>query len=285
MSARPPVLMWFRRDLRLSDNPALAAACEDGGPVIPVFVLDPETEALGAAPLWRLERSIASLAAALAARGSRLVLRRGPALETLRALAAESGARTAHWSRLYAPDTVARDRAVKAGLSQDGIDARSHPGHLLHEPWEPETKTGGHFRVYTPFWNAVGPREIPPPLAEPARLPAPERWPDGAALEDWKLGARMRRGAEVVARHAVVGEAAARDRLAAFVENRLGAYAEDRNRPDLDATSRLSENLTYGEISPRQVWAAVARAEAGGRRRRASRPSARNWCGASSPGT
>ncbi len=264
MSARPPVLMWFRRDLRLADNPALVAACEGGGSVIPVFVLDPETEALGAASRWRLGRSVAALAAALEARGSRLILRRGPARETLLALASETGAMAAHWSRLYAPDTVTRDRAVKAELSADGIDARSHPGHLLHEPWTTETKTGGHFRVYTPFWNALGPREVGAPLAEPALLPAPERWPDSAVLEDWRLGADMRRGAEVVARHAVVGEAAARDRLAAFVEHRLGAYAEDRNRPDLDATSRLSENLTHGEISPRQIWAAVARAEDAG---------------------
>jgi deoxyribodipyrimidine photo-lyase len=255
-----PTLVWLRRDLRLADHPALTAAVADGGPVVHVFVLDPETEALGAAPTWRLGLSIADLKARLEAMGSGLVLRRGPALETLRALVAETGARTVRWTRLYAPEWRARDEAVKAGLKADGVAAVSHPGHLIREPWEAETKAGGFFKVFTPYWRAVGPLGAPDPLPAPARLPAPGAWPRSDALADWRMGARMDRGAAVVAGHIRVGEAAARDRLDAFVAGPVRDYAAARDRPDLPATSRLSENLTYGEISPRTVWAAGARA-------------------------
>ena len=124
----PPVLVWFRRDLRLADHPALTAALATGAPVIPVFVLDPETEALGAAAKWRLGRSLADLAARLQGRGSALTLRRGPALETLRALVAETGAAAVHWSRLYASDWVARDKAVKEGLRADGLAVENPRG-------------------------------------------------------------------------------------------------------------------------------------------------------------
>jgi deoxyribodipyrimidine photo-lyase len=259
-----PTLLWLRRDLRLADHPALTAAVADGGPVIPVFVLDPETEAAGAAPRWRLGLSAADLARRLEARGSRLLFRRGPAPDVLTALAAETGARRVRWSRLHAPAWVARDTAVKAALVAAGVEACSHPGHLLHEPWVPRTASGGHFKVYSPFWRAFAGLDVAPALPEPARLPAPEVWPDSERLEDWRLGAAMDRGAAVVARFVRVGEEAARARLDAFLANAVARYAADRDRPDLDGTSRLSENLTYGEISPRVLWHAGSRALAEG---------------------
>ncbi len=260
MSDARPTLFWFRRDLRLSDHPGLTAAAQAGGPVIPVFVLDPETEALGAAPKWRLGLSVADLRRRLRAIGSDLILRRGPALAVLQDLAAETGAGAVHWTRLYTPATVARDKAVKAGLASAGLASVSHPGHLLHEPWAVETQAGGFFKVYSPFWRAVAPRDVPAPLAAIGRLPAPERWPASEALENWRLGAAMNRGAEVVGRFARVGEAAAQERLDEFLAEPVAEYAAQRNRPDLNATSRLSENLTYGEISPRTVWHGGVRA-------------------------
>jgi deoxyribodipyrimidine photo-lyase len=255
-----PTLLWLRRDLRLADHPALTAAVADGGPVIPVFVLDPETEALGAAARWRLGLSVADLGRRLAASGSRLILRRGPAAATLAALAAETGARRARWSRLYAPAWVARDTAVKSALTAAGVAAESHPGHLLRDPWAVETAAGGPFKVYTPFWRATAGLGAPEALPEPGRIPAPAAWPVSDALADWRLGAAMNRGAAVVARFARVGEAAARHRLEAFAAERLAAYAADRDRPDRPGTSRLSENLTYGEIAPAALWRAGARA-------------------------
>jgi deoxyribodipyrimidine photo-lyase len=262
MSDTRPRIFWFRRDLRLGDNPGLQAAAE-GGPVLPVFVLDPETEAQGAAPLWRLGLSVERLARELKAAGSRLVLRRGAALETLRALVRETGAEAVHWTRYYTPESVARDKGVKAGLEADGVAARSHAGLLLHEPWDVETKAGGPFRVYSPFWRAVAARAVREPVAAP-KLAAPQAWPASDRIEDWDLGRRMNRGAAVVAGHLAVGEAAARDRLAAFLDGPVASYKQDRDRPDLPATSLLSENLTYGEISPATVWHAGERARAEG---------------------
>ncbi|PTE20614.1 deoxyribodipyrimidine photolyase, partial [Cereibacter changlensis JA139] len=255
-----PLLLWFRRDLRLADHPMLAAALDSGRPLLPVFILDPETEAIGAAAKWRLGEGIATFARALEALGSRLVLRRGPALEVLQALARETGAEGVRWSRLYDPASVARDRQVKAALRAGGLSAESHAGHLLHEPWEVQTGQGGFYKVYTPYWNAVRQRPVADALPAAKRLPAPAQWPESDRLEDWRMGASMQRGAAVVARYASVGEAAAQARLRGFLDARLERYAEARDLPGVEATSRLSEHLTYGEITPRAIWHAGMRA-------------------------
>ncbi|MFN5828047.1 MAG: deoxyribodipyrimidine photo-lyase, partial [Rhodobacterales bacterium] len=153
MTDPAPLILWFRRDLRLDDHPMLAAAAASGRPLIPLFILDPETKGQGAAALWRLGLAVASFAGTLERIGSRLILRRGPAPEVLDALIAETGAGAVHWTRAYDPPSRARDTAVKAALRARGVQAQSHPGPLLHEPWTVETGEGGHFRVYTPFWR------------------------------------------------------------------------------------------------------------------------------------
>jgi deoxyribodipyrimidine photo-lyase len=260
----PPHLLWVRRDLRLSDHPALQAALAAGGPVIPVFILDPETEALGAAPLWRLGLAIAAFDRALRARGSRLILRRGGAEAVLARLVDEAGAAGVHWSRTYDPAGIARDTQVKAALKAMGRGAVSHPGHVLFEPWEVATGQGGMYRVFTPFWRAVADRDPGPLIAGPDRIPAPAGWPDSDDLPGWNLAARMQRGASIVSRFQRVGEDAALDRLTQFITGSIDAYASDRNRPDLDATSGLSENLAWGEIAPRRLWHAALRAESHG---------------------
>jgi len=260
MAETSPILLWFRRDLRLSDHPALAAAAATGRPVIPVFLLDEVVETLGAAPKWRLGLGVEHFAGRLAGIGSRLVLRRGRALDALRALAAETGAGAVWWTRLYDPAARTRDEAAKAGLKALGLEARSFPGHVLHEPWAVETGQGGFYRVYTPYWRAVRDRDPGGPLPAPARLAAPASWPESDDLAAWRLGAAMRRGAAVVARHVNVGEDAAQARLAEFVARRIDRYAEARDFPAERGTSRLSENLACGEISVRACWHAGRRA-------------------------
>jgi deoxyribodipyrimidine photo-lyase len=249
-----PLILWFRRDLRLDDHPMLAAAAASGRPLIPVFILDPETQGQGAAALWRLGLAVASFAGTLERIGSRLILRRGPALEVLDALIAETGAGAVHWTRAYDPLSRARDTAVKAALRARGVQAQSHPGPLLHEPWTVETGEGGHFRVYTPFWRAVRDRAVPLPAKAPQHLAAPAAWPASDRLEDWHLDAAMNRGAAVVAPHQAVGEAAARARLDRFLAGPIDLYRTARDFPGGENTSRLSENLTYGEIGPRSIW-------------------------------
>lgn len=260
MTEKSPILMWFRRDLRLGDHEALSAACASGRPVVPVFLHDEITQAHGAAPLMRLGQSVASLAKDLDAKGSRLILRKGDALSLLRALIAETGATSVYWSRMYDPTSRKRDEEVKAALKADGIDARSFSGQVLFEPWTVETGTGGFYRVYSPMWKAVKDRDVPASLPEPSTIPGPTNWPKSESLEAWDLSAGMRRGASIVAAWQCVGEQAALDRLAAFVETRIDNYKAMRDFPAEDSTSQLSENLTYGEISPRVIWHAGQRA-------------------------
>jgi deoxyribodipyrimidine photo-lyase len=250
-----PTLLWLRRDLRVADHPGWEAALALGGPVIPVFVLDPVIErTYGAAPRWRLERALEAHAEALAARGSRLVLRRGPALEALRALVAETGAGRVVWSRQYEREARARDTEVKAALKADGVEAVSVNSALLFEPWTVETTEGSYYKVYTPFWKAVRGAELAEPLPAPSDLAPPEDWPASDRLGDWQLGRAMNRGAEVVARHAIVGEDAAWERFRRFRDEAIGRYKADRDRLDLDATSRMSQALSFGEISARALW-------------------------------
>ena len=260
MPDQNPTILWLRRDLRLSDNPALIAACEDGGPVFPLFIHDDSVASLGAAPKWRLGLSLAALARDLEARGSRLILRRGPAREVLASLVEETGARAVHWSRLYDAQAIARDSEIKTMLKARGIDAVSHNGHLLFEPWTVQTGSGGYYKVYSPMWRAVKDREVAEPQAAPQHLPAPETWPASDRLDDWHMGAGMARGAAVCRPYQCVGETAAQERLGAFVTERIGAYGTARDRPGEAGTSNLSENLTYGEISARQCWHAGLRA-------------------------
>lgn len=256
-------IYWVRRDFRLTDNPALVAACESGA-VVPVFICDEVVQGHGAAPKWRLGLGVEAFAEVLRAVGSKLILRRGNALPTLRAVIADVGANAVHWNRLYDPDSRKRDEAVKAALKDDGIDAVSHKGHVLFEPWTVETKTGGFYKVYTPFWKTVRDRSPGEALSAPT-IPVPDSWPASDDLQDWHLGAAMDRGVGVVAQHLNVGEQAALGRLGAFITDGIDDYADARDNLAKNGTSLLSENLAYGEISARSCWHAGQRAMADGK--------------------
>lgn len=251
---QPPIIIWFRRDLRLSDLPMLAAAHETGRPIIPVFICDEEVAALGTAARWRLGLSIEIFSQSLLSMNSRLILRKGNSFDEIKKLIVETGAESVHWSRSYVPATQERDRLIKSGLKALGHSATSYEGHVLFEPWTVSTKEGGFYRVYTPFWRSVAQRAVPEPVPAPKALCAPAQWPQSDRLDDWALGGEMCCGAAVVRPYQAVGEAAAIGRLNRFLGGPIGPYKEARDFPEFDATSRLSENLTYGEVSPRMVW-------------------------------
>ncbi|MFA3915750.1 cryptochrome/photolyase family protein [Ruegeria hyattellae] len=255
-----PIIFWFRRDLRLADHQGLFEACRSGRPILPVFIADDSVSGLGAAPKWRLGLGLEVFSQALAARGSRLILRRGPAAQVLRDLRDETGAGAVWWSRLYDPQARARDSAIKADLKAQGVDARSFAGHVLFEPWSVSTGSGGYYKVYSAIWRAVQGREVTAALPPPAQIPPPAAWPRSDDLQAWGLGAVMNRGAGVVRAHVIPGEDAARARLDGFVETAIDDYKALRDVPALDATSRLSEYLSLGEISPRLLWHAGQRA-------------------------
>jgi len=263
--------MWFRRDLRLQDNRALAAAAAAGGPVIAVFIHDECVESLGTAPAWRLGLGVEALARDLEVRGTQLILRKGRARDVIAQLMLDTGAKEVHWSRAYDPASQARDREVKSWAKDNGLTAQSHLGHLLFEPWTVSTKTGGFYKVYTPLWKAVRGSHLPEPIAAPAHDAfcgkhwLAERGIESDDLPDWKLGVGMDRGGAVVRPYVRLGEAAARVRLDLFCETLIDRYDSARDEVSVDGTSNLSENLSLGEISPLTCWQAGHRAMAEGK--------------------
>ena len=252
-----PALVWFRHDLRLDDNPALLAAAERGGPVIPVFIWAPEEEGAwppGAASRWWLHQSLGQLEGDLRAVGARLIIRQGASLDQLLQLIDETGAEAVFWNRRYEPAAVARDTTVKQALRAQNLVAESFNGNLLFEPWEVATREGKPFQVFTAFWRAALSRPQPAvPLASPSRLAAPERWPDSLPLEelglepriDWAVGFRETWQP---------GIAGAEIRLQTFLEDAAPRYKIARDYPAEPVTSKLSPHLHIGEISPRRIW-------------------------------
>ena len=254
-------IVWFRQDLRLADNPALAHAASKGA-VLPVYILDESDDArtIGGASRWWLHRCLAALAKSLGG----LVILRGNPRDLLPELARETQAQGVYWNRCYEPYAIARDTQIKRRLTRDGIDVASFNGGLLFEPWTVQTKDGGPYKVYSPFWRAC----LQLPLDAPRPAPRVELAKTdvlGVALEELALIQVKPNWAKGFAREWTPGEAGARNRLDAFLDDGIDGYAELRNRPDLPHTSRLSPHLHFGEISPRQIWAAaMARAEADG---------------------
>jgi deoxyribodipyrimidine photo-lyase len=278
MAALSPTLLWFRQDLRLQDNPALHAALARGGAVVPVYVLDEAGEwgwAPGAAARWWLHRSLAALDASLRERGSRLLLARGDAETVLPRLVRETGAGAVYWNRRYELCAVARDGWLEMKLGDAGVEVRTWNASVLHEPHAIANRQGRPFQVFTPYWRHCLGHPVGAPLKlKVAALPAPAAWPRSLELAELELqvppGGRCGEPADGPEHDAAgsaprpdygawwqPGEAAAAGRLRRFVAHAMEAYAAQRDFPARDGTSRLSPHLHFGEISARQIWAAV----------------------------
>ena len=253
-----PAVLWLRRDLRLSDNAALMAAVQSGRPVLPLAILedDAPVRAPGAAARWWLDKSFRALAKDLEARGSRLLLRCGPAQATLEALVEATHAALVVWNRTYEPALDARDQALADSLRGMGIEACACEGKLLLDPAAVRTKTGGAYGVFTPFWRTARDQADPgAPATPPKSIRAPTQWPESERLESWKLhpaGPDWSSGFDWTP-----GEAGAQASLTAFLDRKLKTYPHDRDRPAVDGSSRLSPHLAAGEITPRQIWCAT----------------------------
>lgn len=255
--AEPITVLRLTDDLRLADQAALCAAAARGC-VLPVYILD-DRHGIGGAAAWALRESLASLARAFKAKGVELILRRGDPTVVLPKVAAECGATHIDWSRRYAPADAVFDERLAADLTAAGYCVTVHDGFLLFDPRALRTGTGSFYKVFTPFSKACFAAPPPaPPVPAPARIkagppvgslslaelslvPAKARWPQGLA-DAWRMD-----------------EDAAHALLRAFLADKLAGYKTLRDRPDLDATSRLSPYLRFGLISPRQVWHAAMR--------------------------
>lgn len=261
-----PIILWFRRDLRLSDHPALAAAVTRSDAVVPVFVHDDQAAgkwALGAASRWWLYGSLTGLAKAIAARGGRLVLRRGATAAVLEEIARETGAEAVYCSRSIEPWAARLEEETRIRLGAAGIALKRFGGTLLHDPHQLKTQADGPFKVYTPFWRALSARvNVGRPIEAPGRFGAPKNAVASDRLERWGLRPKAPDWAGGLRETWSPGEEGAQARLTAFLDEALIDYADRRNRPDQAGTSRLSPHLAFGDISPRQCWAAAEAAAA-----------------------
>jgi deoxyribodipyrimidine photo-lyase len=251
------VLVWLRDDLRLDDQPAIAAAA--GEPALYVYLHDEAaSRPRGGASRWWLDKSLAAFAESLEKIGGRLDIVAGAASDVVPALARHADA--VFWTRRYGAG-VETDKRIKAECQRLGVRAESFNGQLLREPWEVMTEAGAPFKVFTPFWRRsreLGPFAAPQPA--PKRLnaaPWPKDAPPRLALADLKLHPSKPDWSAGLAQSWRPGEAGARARLRRFLDHALADYAEARDRLDLEATSRLSPHLSFGEISPRRVAAAA----------------------------
>ena len=256
----PPVIMWFRHDLRLAGSAALTAAAA-AGEVLPLYILDDETPGrwrMGGASRWWLHRSLEKLGARIP-----LVLRRGPADRILREVLRETGATAVYFTRDYAPWSAALERRVKDGAQREGATCHRFGGFLLHEPEAIRNGQGEPYKVYTPFSRACfAAGESKPPRPAPAI-----KWWSGSIpsgmLGDWKLLPKSPNWAAGFENHWQPGEEGARHQLRHFIENGLQDYAGGRDFPARNVTSRLSPHLHFGEISPAQCCIAVRAAAIG----------------------
>lgn len=253
-----PVILWFRNDLRLADNPALQAALATGQPIVAAFILDTQQDwAPGGASRWWLHHCLASLDASFRVHGTRLVFRRGPAAETVLGLRAETGATAVFTGAGIEPAARRVESGVSERLRAEGVPLHVTRPPLLFSPDAIRTRSGGPFGIYTPFANACLAAGDPPPP-----VPAPERIPSGTLprsdrLEDWDLLPRHPDWAGGLRDTWQPGEPSAQTRLAAFRAGALAGYATGRDQPAIDGTSRLSPHLHFGEVSPAQVWHAA----------------------------
>ncbi|MCM0617523.1 DNA photolyase family protein [Paenarthrobacter sp. TYUT067] len=255
-----PSIVWFRDDLRVADNPALRAAVDDGAAVA-LYVLDEESPGIrphGGASRWWLHHSLTSLREELDKLGVPLLLRRGPAADIVQKTTTAIGAGGLYWNRRYGSAERTVDAGIKAWAGEAGLHVSSFQASLLHEPWEVTTKTGGQYKVFTPFWRTVSAQDFREPLAVPqaghgftGKLPAYEQ------LDSWHLLPTTPDWSGGLAEMWTPGAAAGHKRLAKFVDDGLSNYSEGRNRPDTDGSSCLSPYLRWGELSPFEVWHAL----------------------------
>ena len=253
-------VVWFRRDLRLADNPALAAALANHHRVLPVYIHAPDEDGdwpAGSASNWWLHHALDDLARQL---GGRLLIRRGRSLTVLQGLLQSTDAVAVYWNRLYEPAAIARDTRVKQALRDAGVSAMSANAGLLFEPWEIANRQGRPFRVFTPFWRRLLEVGLPPATSGApdlaGRLVGQARMDRalGIDLADLGLLPAMAWDAGIEATWQPT-RAAAEGRLDEFFASDLQHYAAGRDRPAMDRVSRLSPYLHFGQLGPREVVA------------------------------
>jgi len=255
-----PIILWFRKDLRLDDHPALRAAVKKNHPILPIYVWSPEEEgdwAMGGASMWWLHQSLTSFQAKLKQLGGRLVIKKGPVLKTIIELVRQTRVGAIYFNRHYEPHSIRLEKKIYKELRKVGCSAESFPGNVLFEPWEVQSGTGKPYRVFNPFYRKVlGIPDLSESLPAPRRIIFYKKSLTSRNLSQLNLEPKFD-WAQGMRRVWSPGEMGARKELRRFLKQSQKSYGQDRDKPFLRSTSRLSPHLHFGEITPRQIWRAL----------------------------
>uniref|UniRef100_A0A061S2Y5 Cryptochrome 1 n=1 Tax=Tetraselmis sp. GSL018 TaxID=582737 RepID=A0A061S2Y5_9CHLO len=261
-------ILWFRRDLRVDDNPALIAAIKSSSRVIPVYIFAPEEEGQfqpGRSSRWWLQHSLEALSQDLQMLGSRLILRRGTeSVQELQNIIQETGATALFYNHLYDPISLVRDNEVKAELLTNRIQCYSFNSEVLYEPWEVTDKNGGAFTTFAEFWDRVTHMPYPPQplLSVPPCLPTVPLDLRSAPMEEMGL---MSEEEEMSSEHLkfkwTVGSMGAMEKFDSFLGSKMKQFDRDRAKTDRESTSKLSPHIHFGEISVRRMHYMVKQLE------------------------
>lgn len=247
-----PIILWFRRDLRLSDHAALCTAVSSGAPIIPLFILDdvtPKHRKMGGASRWWLHHSLKSLDASLQKLGSKLILREGESVSVLQDIARETGADEVYAMHHYEPWWRNAEKAVREKMT-----LHLYHGNYLLPPGVLKTGSGDPYKIYTPFWKSLR-DHMPPdaPLDKPHAIMTSNKLPQSDILDDWGLLPTKPDWAGGMRAKWSPGEAGAAALSDDFTD-RSDQYDEQRNIPSIKGTSELSAHLHFGEVSPAMLW-------------------------------
>ncbi|MCG6867085.1 MAG: deoxyribodipyrimidine photo-lyase, partial [Thiogranum sp.] len=253
-----PALIWFRRDLRLADNPAWQALIDEGHTPIPVYIHDePDADwPLGEASAWWLHHSLISLQQSLRKHGSDLLIFKGHPENLLPKLLQQARTGRLAWNRCYEPACTARDARIRQALERGGYHISCHNAALLREPRELLKKDGTPYRVFTPFWNkllSIGPSRKAITVREPPPAFDTERFTDSLSVDSLGLLPKVNWDKAFFA-HWQPGEGGAWKALQDFHDHKLLDYPVRREMPAYSGTSLLSAHLHFGEISALQIW-------------------------------
>ena len=248
-------IVWFRKDLRLSDNPALFEACQQGE-ILPIYILEDDDSnwSLGEAQKWWLYNSLKKLGSDLYKYKSKLILRKGNALSIISQLVKDTKSDAIFWNRCYEPSSIQRDARIKKYLKDSEIEVKSFGANLLFEPWEVKNKSGNYFKVFTPFWKSCNLNYSPRSLYNSPVIKPIDSGFETDDIESWELISTNPGRTEKFNEYWVPGENSAQNLLSEFMEYNIEKYTTNRDIPSVNGTSRLSPYLHFGEISPHQIW-------------------------------
>ncbi|MDF2577014.1 MAG: phrB [Chlamydiales bacterium] len=256
-----PIIVWFRNDLRLTDNPALHAAAQTNKPIIPIYLWVPSEESpwpFGAASCWWLHYSLQNLKVNLSDKNLQLTIQRGESsLGLIQRIIQETGAKEVYWNHRYEPMTIARDQQLKGQLEKEGIQVQTFNGSLLSEPWEILNKQKKPFQVFGAYWKAfLKQNQIRALITLPSTLVSYPKKLASISLDNLNLLPGIN-WTEEIAKEWTPGEKGALHRLHSFLKLAAKNYTSGRDIPSTEGVSRLSPHLQFGEISPHQIWYAL----------------------------